>query len=149
MNIVSSRQLLDWVQEYHKLHIPLLESTPSLKRSLQSSDLPCAMLRFNDANHSPQSTESGVSERNIDVLVYVTPEGQLNEAEEKETQVLALFDLFISTYFNHRMITRNVWIKDEFTDSGIVVIDFGGVEYLGFVVSLTITISNQKVNYTN
>jgi hypothetical protein len=148
MNTVSTQQIITWLQEYHSIRITNLESTPTLKRSIQSSDLPCAMIRLNDATHNPQTTQSGETSRNIEVLVYVASEGQYNDTEEIEEQVYSILDQFIHTYFTHRMVTENVWIEDEFRDSGLVVIEFGGLEYIGFVMNITLTISNQKVNFT-
>lgn len=148
MNTVSTQQLLNWMQEYHATKIPTLESTPTLKRSIQTSDLPCAMLRLNEGTHSPQTTQSGGTLRNIEVLVYVMPEGQYNDTEGIEEQVYALLDQFIYTYFNHRMVATNVWIEDDFRDSGLVLIEFGGIDYIGFVMSLSLFISNQKVDFS-
>jgi hypothetical protein len=108
-------------------------------RKIETSQLPCVLLRTAQGKWGRAQTGSNMQERTFVVEVLLEPLPQ-NLFAVNERLIDQLIQAFGDHYYHMQDITSDCWVLyNSLTDSGWQVLRFGA-EYVGFTFEVTIRI---------
>jgi hypothetical protein len=114
--------------------------------SIDNADMPMVLVFPSVAVHQEPRIGGPGSERDYDVRVYVGPVASGLGVDERYQESVTLLQAFIEYYYQHKRVLSSV-IMPNWTDSGIYPLNFGGVEWQGFELNITIKEATHGIPY--
>ena len=124
-------------------------TTPvTMPASIDNADMPLVLVLPRRAMHQEPRIGGPGSERDYDVRVYVGPVASGLGVDERYQESVTLLQAFIEYYYQHNKVLSSV-IMPNWMDSGIYPQNFGGVEWQGFEINITLKEATHGISYSS
>lgn len=129
------------LQAKHALITGITKAPTDWPSSLNTADLPLVITLPSAGSWTTAAIGLARQDRTYRIMVYVEPLGQ-RTVDERMDAVIPIIGRFGAAYLADLGIAADANIDQvqiPFTDTGPTVLEFGGIEYIGFEMQLTVT----------